>query len=254
LAEEKIKAQQKHPWVRLTCRSGLDAESLAAAAHSQLQDDMPGWDECPRGIIIHTASIEDRNVLLGLQSAKVDGHLISASTQEYVMKADKIFDFITSRLRVEEEVRETRTNLGIAEPHTHRPAAVAAQVQFTTPDGKGRTRSGSGDRGGGKFAESKARAPQYTPLSETECTQCKLAGREFLHNYRTCEVFKKVCDEMRERNKILSTSGCRRCAQAGRAANHDFRKCYYDPANRGRGGSGKKPEGQPAGTAQQGSQ
>ena len=242
IVEERCRQKEKNPWVRLTTKTGLGAEWLAAATELRLQG-APDWEGCPGGIIVHTTNDDDRRELLRLNQALVEGHVVQASAHEFEMGADKIFAFVSKKLQVEEDLQATRDNLGMSDARGKRPAASAAQVQFSGPVGYESPRPRK------VYDDSKDRAPNSGAINERGCNQCRLAGREFVHPFRECEMFKKACETLKKR---WLASPCRVCARAGRPADHDYRACNENLRSRR---DGKKPDSRPAGApTQQGSQ
>ena len=220
---EQAKLREKKPWVRITCPPRASTDLVMESVELRTQGEIPSYYECSGGFVFKTCTTEDRDRLLGLHNALVDGVPLTASTHEYEMTADEIFAYVAKKLRVEEDVAAVRGQTNQAEPATVRAVEenLATMHVVQTGPNPNQVRWGMAK-------------PGNANPNDNECRTCRLAGREFVHDFRQCPHFKEAAAALAARNPGVAPRECRHCKRAGRPANHSYWKCKPAQAERRR--------------------
>ena len=166
---------------------------------------------------------EVRDELLGYHGWAFDQARLVITRYEYELNGDEIFEFITSRLRTQQELEATREAYGCPRPESPRVLVVEATPQPRTssvqisdkpplsperPSGKGKggtgsrpsqggssrkpmsSSKGSGSRGKGKGGERFRSPNSRSPTrGDQACWECEKAGRPYMHYHRTCSYW-----------------------------------------------------------------
>ena len=240
LIKEAIKRREKRPWVRVTFPPSLSADYVLVAVQHHLQEQLPEYKEFATGFLFETATKNQQERFLALHRAQLDGMELHASPHDYQMSAEDVFQFISKKLRDQQELKAV---IGPAMASSTKPAVavhafgegdVSQQVvQFTRGADKGQNR-GSGSNTSGKTffpksAGERSGSPksqfQPKPVNTSVCDMCRRAGRVHMHDFRECAFFKKAIDEMVKKNPEAAKQLCRTCSRDKLPANHDYRTC-----------------------------
>jgi hypothetical protein len=237
IVREQSKRREKRPWVRIAYPPGLDAADVITAMEVQFQEPLPSMRECASSFIVETSNEVQRDRLLELHNARLNGFRLLASRHEYEMSGDEIISFITRRLNAEEELQATRNAFGLIPPMDPKPRSEKVPtasaspanlhvVKFSEPK-QGKAHFPRGQKSASHPKERSRSSEKKLDANAVNCYTCRREGRPFVHDFKTCEHSKKAFEELKRKNPSFTVGECRSCARAGRPANHDFRKCEH---------------------------
>jgi hypothetical protein len=200
LCKEQDRQRERKPWVRVRVPPGYGARDVLRAIEDRLQENVPDYELCSSGCIIHAGDKEERSRWLALNRECLDGQPITVTPFDYGLSADEIFSFIEKRLKQEEAANEEAKRLGIVPER--RATAVAVPIEATLAQVTNQPAR--------QYPEAKAKwqAPTKSqPRATKFCKNCQVAGRVFAH-------FPTQCDFT-----------CRTCLRNRKPSAHNYREC-----------------------------